>query len=209
MKQETEKELQEGAAAQQPAEAAQPSPQKAALKRIWDATGYLIVPAAVVFLLLGVIFSLAWVPSSSMEPTLPTHSYFLGWRLSYLTGDPAPERGDIIMFRSDELDELLVKRVVGLPGDTVSLADGYVYINGAALEEDYLSVQGYTWPLTDTDTFTVPEGCVFVMGDNRTNSLDSRAWNDPYVPVEKIRAKALVDVAFWPNCTWKGVRYLY
>ena len=190
-------------------EIAQESAQKAVLRKIWDSVGYLVVPVVVVFLLLGVIFSLAWVPSGSMEPTLPTKSYFFGWRLPYFVGDPTPARGDIIMFRSDELDELLVKRVVGLPGDTVQLQDGYVYVNGALLEEDYLSQQGITYQTGSESVFEVPEDCVLVMGDNRTGSYDSRAWNDPYVPVEKIRSKALVDIAFLPSCTWRGVRYLY
>ena len=99
------------------------SAQKAALRKIWDSTNYIIVPVVVMFLLLGVIFSLAWVPSGSMEPTLPTKSYFLGWRLPYFFADPTPERGDIIMCRSDEMDELMVKRVIGLPGDTITLKD--------------------------------------------------------------------------------------
>ena len=210
MKQETTNEAAETErAAEEGVPAAEESAQKAVLRRIWDATGYLIVPAVTVFLLLGVIFSLAWVPSGSMEPTLPTKSYFLGWRLPYFFGNPTPERGDIIMFRSEELDELLVKRVIGLPGDTVSLEDGAVYVNGAALEEAYLAEQGVTWPTAETAVFEVPEGCVFVMGDNRTGSFDSRAWDNPYIPVETIRSKALVDVAFLPQCTWKGVRYLY
>ena len=115
MKQETTNEAAETErAAEEGAPVAEESAQKAVLRRIWDATGYLIVPAVVVFLLLGVIFSLAWVPSGSMEPTLPTKSYFLGWRLPYFFGNPTPERGDIVMFRSEELDELLVKRVIGL-----------------------------------------------------------------------------------------------
>lgn len=185
------------------------SAQKAVLRKIWDSVGYLVVPVVVVFLLLGVVFSLAWVPSGSMEPTLPTKSYFFGWRLPYFFGDPTPERGDIIMFRSDELDELLVKRVVGLPGDTVSLNNGYVYINGEVLEEEYLPEQGITYQTGSTSVFEVPADCVLVMGDNRTGSYDSRAWGNPYVPVEKIKSKALVDIAFLPQCTWKGVHYLY
>lgn len=185
------------------------SAQKAVLRRIWDSVGYLVVPVVVVFLLLGVVFSLAWVPTGSMEPTLPAKSYFFGWRLPYFVSDPTPERGNIIMFRSDELDELLVKRVIGLPGETVSFENGMVYIDGELLEEAYLPEQGITWPLSDTEVFEVPEGRVFVMGDNRTGSYDSRAWYDPYVPVEKIKSKALVDIAFLPQCTWKGVHYLY
>ena len=131
-------------------EMAEESAQKAVLRKIWDSVGYLVVPEVVVFLLLGVVFSLAWVPSGSMEPTLPTKSHFLGWRLPYFFGDPTPERGDIIMFRSDELDELLVKRVIGLPGETVSFEGGVVHIDGEPLEEDYLPEQGITWPTAST-----------------------------------------------------------
>ena len=148
------------------------------------------------------------VPTGSMEPTLPTKSYFLGWRLPYFFGDPTPARGDIVMFRSEELGELLVKRVIGLGGDTITFADGDVYVNGEALEETYLPEQHITYPTGATEVFEVPEGCIFVMGDNRTGSYDSRAWLNPYIPVEQIRSRALVDIAFLPECTWKGVRLL-
>ena len=191
-----------------PAEAVEESAQKSALRRLWDSTVYLLVPLVSVFLLLGVIFSLAWVPSGSMEPTLPTKSYFLGWRLPYFFGDPTPARGDIVMFRSEELDELLVKRVIGLGGDTIPFADGDVYVNGEVLEENYLPKQHITYPTGETEVFEVPEGCIFVMGDNRTGSYDSRAWLNPYIPVEQIRSQSLVDIAFLPECTWKGVRLL-
>lgn len=207
MKQETELTAPDGAEAID-AEAPQESAQKALLRKIWDATGYLIVPVVTVLILLGVVFSLAWVPSGSMEPTMPTKSHFLGWRLPYFFGDPTPERGDIVMFRSDELDELLVKRVIGLPGDTVSLVDGYVYVNGEKLEEDYLARQGETYPTGNAAVFEVPEGCFFVLGDNRTGSYDSRAWYQPYIPLEKIKSEAIVSVAVLPECTWRGVRLL-
>ena len=184
------------------------SPQKAVLRRIWDEVGYIVVPVAIVLILFGVILALAWVPTGSMEPTLPTKSHFIGLRLPYLVGDPVPERGDIVMFESDELDELLVKRVIGLPGDLITFENGYVYINGEALEEDYLPLQGMTYPTNDTEIFVVPEGCFFAMGDNRTGSYDSRGWMQPYVPMEKIKAKALVSIAVLPGCTWRGVHLL-
>lgn len=181
---------------------------KAVLRRIWDSVGYLVVPVAAALILMGVVFSLAWVPTGSMEPTVPTKSHFIGWRLPYFFGDPVPERGSIVMFRSDELDELLVKRVIGLPGDTVSLENGYVYINGTQLEEEYLPAQGITWPTGGTAVFEVPEDCIFVMGDNRTGSYDSRGWSQPYIPVDQIKSEAQVCIAVLPDCTWRGVRLL-
>lgn len=175
-------------------------------KRIWDNVSFFVVPFLILFVLLGVVFSIAWVPSGSMEPTLPTKSYFIGWRLPYFFADPMPERGDIVMFRSEELDELLVKRTVGLPGDTVSIENGAVCINGNPLYEPYLHDGVETYPMSEETVFIVPEGHIFVLGDNRPGSFDSRAWNDPYVPVSKIRSKAIVGFAFLPECTWRGVR---
>lgn len=189
---------------------AEESAQKAALRRIWQSTNFIIIPVVSVFLLLGVFFSLAYVPSGSMEPTLPTNSHFIGWRLPYFIDDPLPRRGDIVMFRSEELDELLVKRVIGLPGDVITFQDGDVYLNGALLEEPYLDAehQHSTVPKGEREVFEVPEDCIFVMGDNREGSYDSRGWNNPYIHVEKIRSKALVDVAVLPECTWRGVRFV-
>lgn len=184
------------------------SAQKAVLRKFWQSTNYLLVPMVAVFLLLGVFFSLAYVPSGSMEPTLPTKSHFIGWRLPYFLGDPVPERGDIVMFRSEELDELLVKRVIGLPGDVITFQDGDVYVNGALLEEPYLDWEHrhITEATGELSVFEVPEDSVFVLGDNRDSSFDSRRWNNPYIHVRKIRSKAIVDVAVLPECTWRGVR---
>ncbi len=190
-------------------EPAEESAQKALLRKFWDATGYLIVPIVTVLILFGVVFSLAWVPTGSMESTLPTKSHFIGWRLPYFVADPLPERGDIVMFKSDELDELLVKRVIGLPGETITFSDGYVYVNGQQLEEHYLPQQGQTYPSGAAEVFEVPEDCIFVMGDNRTGSYDSRAWNQPYIEKENIISRAVVGIAVLPDCTWKGIRLLH
>lgn len=168
--------------------------------------GYLFVTVFVMLALFRGIFLLGFVTSGSMETTLPTHSVFLSWHLSYALGNPAPERGDIVLFDSDELGQTLVKRVVGLPGETVSFRDGYVLINGAELEERYLPVQGITYSRGEDDSFTVPEDCVFLLGDHRDDSLDSRFWQDPFVPASNIRARALAVVSLWPGNTWLGVR---
>ena len=101
----------------------------------WSNWGYLIVTAAVIVVLFKVIFQLSWVPSGSMETTIPEHTLLISWQLPYMVSDPTPERGDIVTFWSDELNKLLVKRVVGLPGDDIAFRDGYTYVNGEMLDE--------------------------------------------------------------------------
>lgn len=131
------------------------------------------------------------VPSGSMEPTIMTGSRMIGFRLSYTFSEP--ERGDIIIFKyPDDTSINYVKRIIGLPGETVEIKDGCVYIDGEVLEEDYLEV------VTEGDfgPYEVPEGCYFVMGDNRNNSHDSRYWDNTYVPEENIIGKALL--CYWP-----------
>lgn len=179
---------------------------KMTFRRFMRSYGYLFTTVIVMLVLFRGIFLLGFVTSGSMESTLPTHSVFLSWHLSYALGDPMPERGDIVLFDSDELGQTLVKRVVGLPGETVSFRDGQVLVNGSALEETYLPVQGITYPQNEGDGFTVPDGCVFLLGDHRDNSLDSRFWQDPFISVTNIRARALVDISLWPGNTWLGVR---
>ena len=141
------------------------------LKRFWKEWREVILILAAVFVVFKFVIQIAWVPSGSMETTLPTKSVLLGLQLPYLVSDPVPERGNVVTFRSDELGKVLVKRVIGLPGDEISFRDGYVYINGQQLEEPYLPAQGVT---ESDNTFKVPEGCVIFLGDNRTGSFDSR-----------------------------------
>jgi signal peptidase I len=83
-----------------------------------------------------------------------------------------------------------------------------VLINGAALDETYLPDQGITDPRNEGESFTVPDGCVFLLGDHRDNSLDSRFWLEPFIPVSSIHARALVEFSLWPDNTWCGVRRL-
>ena len=118
------------------------------------------------------------------------NSRVIGSRLSYLTSDP--ERGDVVIFHfpDDPTGKIYyVKRVIGLPGETVSVVDGKVYINDSdtPLDEPYLPepMEGSYGP------YTVPEGCYFMMGDNRNNSLDARFWKNQFVEKDKIIAKVL------------------
>lgn len=172
----------------------------------WNNWGYLIVTVAVIVVLFKVIFQLSWVPSGSMETTIPEDTLLISWQLPYMVSDPMPQRGDIVTFWSDELGKLLVKRVVGLPGDEITFQDGYTYINGEMLDESYLPRQGIT---QCSASFLVPEGCVFFMGDNRTGSNDARSWKQPYISVDNIRAKVMVGISVLPDNSWRGVRVIH
>ena len=176
-------------------------------RRLWHDYGYLVGTLAVVFVLFRVLLQLAYVPSGSMETTIPTKSLLVGWRLPYVVSDPLPERGNIVTFWSEEMDRVLVKRVIGLPGETVSIKDGFVYINGEKLDEDYLPVSGITQ--SEKTTFEVPAGHIFAMGDNRTGSNDARFWKQPYISVDNIRAKVMVGISVLPDNSWRGVRVIH
>ncbi len=179
--------------------------EKWTFRRFLKEWGDVILILAAVFLVFRFVLQVAWVPSGSMETTIPTKSAMIGWRLPFTVSDPVPERGDIVTFWSEELGQVLVKRTIGLPGEEVSFADGYVYINGEKLEEEYLPARG----ITESDkTFVVPEGCVFFLGDNRTGSLDARFWADPYVPVAQLQARPFIAISIGRDQCWQGVRFL-
>lgn len=149
---------------------------------------------AALFLTNFVIIS-GFVPTGSMQNTINPGDRFIGSRLSYLFD--GPERGDIVVFPyPDDESVIYVKRVIGLPGEIVEVKDGYVYINGHQLQEDYIAEQ----PLQDSGPWTVPEDCYFMMGDNRNHSNDSRAWENPFVHKDKILGKVLFR--YWKGFAW-------
>lgn len=136
----------------------------------------------------------AVVPTASMETTIMTGDRVIGNRLAYINDDP--QRGDIVIFKyPDHEKELFIKRIIGLPGETVLVIDGKVYIDDSTtpLDEPYVT----DIPLGNFGPYQVPEGAYFMMGDNRNNSRDSRFWNQPYVFRDKILGKAFVR--YFPN----------
>ena len=150
----------------------------------------ILVSALLAFGLDKFIIVNARIPSASMEPTIMTGDRLIGNRLAYINEDP--KRGDVVIFLfPDNEKEYFIKRVIGLPGETVTVRQGQVYINDS---EEPLDESGYvvSTPLGDFGPYEVPEGAYFMMGDNRNNSMDSRYWNHPYVYKDKILGKAWV-----------------
>lgn len=135
-----------------------------------------IVALVVTMVLRAFVLAAFFIPSESMMPTLRVHDRVLVNKLSYKVHDV--NRGDIVVFKRppgepDASIKDLIKRVVGVPGDEVSFADGKVFVNGQELIEPYLSQPGSTFQRNE-GTIVVPEGQVLVLGDNRQNSFDGR-----------------------------------
>ncbi len=157
----------------------------------------LVTAIVLAWLITSFIIVNATVPSGSMENTIQPGDRLFGLRLTYLFSKP--ERGDIIVFKYPVNEALIkklssvdggkeflkkndihhvnyIKRLIGLPGETVTIEDGCVYIDGELLDEPYLKE---TWvEKNDGFTFEVPEGCYLMMGDNRNNSSDARYWKN-------------------------------
>ena len=132
------------------------------------------------------------VKETSMEPTLIENDYLLLNRQAYNFGEP--ERGDIIVFHTDLTTEdgkekMLVKRVIGLPGETITISGGLVYIDGEVIEEDYIK-DGYTDGFVEN--YVIPEGELYVMGDNRLVSIDSRTESVGSITIDSVLGKAFV-----------------
>lgn len=129
------------------------------------------------------------VPSSSMSPTIEEGDKFM---IEKVYNPSKLKRGDIVVFQSDELNDTLIKRLIGLPNDHIEIKDGVVSINGEVLSEDYVNYPSDGQINKKTDgTFDVPEGEYFFLGDNRANSYDSRYWKNHYIDQSDIKGKLL------------------
>lgn len=139
------------------------------------------------------------VPSGSMENTIITGDRMIGLRTAFWFS--APKRGQVVIFKfPDDENETFVKRIIGLPGETVHIKKGKIYINNSKkpLKEDYLKEPWFECNNYD-EPFKVPKDSYFCLGDNRNVSNDARFWNKKYVKKNKILAKAEFVYWPWPN----------
>jgi len=161
-----------------------------------------VVAIAVALLIQQFLVKPYRIPSASMEDTLLIGDRVLVDRISWRFGDP--QRGDIVVFHPPFEGPVLIKRIIGLPGDEISLKDDAVYVNGALLDEPYVRVingqQVPTQPFTNglpwslQSPYKVPQGSYFVMGDNRTDSGDSREFG----PVARGQFVGRAFALYWP-----------
>jgi signal peptidase I len=185
-----------------------------ALSFLGELPGLILMALALALLIKSTLLQAFWIPTGSMEPTLVPGDRVIVAKIPYYLHDP--QRGDIVVFEEPDpakepergvwgafthwLGQGLgftppdnpdyIKRVIGVPGDVVSGKRGHVFVNGVQLSEPYL--KGRTEPFKET---TVPEGELFVMGDNRANSLDSR-FGLGFVPIDRVIGKAVFVI--WP-----------
>ena len=165
-------------------------------KEIFEWVVYLIIAMILALVINKFAFYMVSPPTASMENTIMVGDKVATNRLAYLFSKP--QRGDIVVFEApDSPEEDYIKRIMGLPGETLEVIEGVVYIDGVPQEEDYLKE-----PMTGSfGPFIIPEGCYFMMGDNRNISWDARYWTNKFVSKNKIRGKAIFK---YPNFTWLG-----
>lgn len=135
------------------------------------------------------------IKGASMSPNFPDGEYLLTEKVSYYAGDP--KRGDVVVFKPPVSDDEYIKRVIGLPGESIAIKNGFVFINGKKLAEDYIDETVITSGgafLADDQDYQVPDKMYFVIGDNRPHSSDSRAWG----PVTKSSMTGRAWVIYWP-----------
>jgi signal peptidase I len=180
----------------------QPQPKPSFLKRTLHLMREVletIVPAVLIALLINLFLAQATrVYGQSMEPNLHTDQRLVVEKLSYnrqnrqILGLNGPERGDVVVIRVESQgDELLIKRVIGLPGDVVEIHDGHVIVNGQPLNEPYVAGSTTTGFYAPT---TIPPLQIFVLGDNRGFSNDSRSFGT--IPLEDVVGRAWFS--YWP-----------
>ena len=157
----------------------------------------MLILAVVLYVAINSVSVRVRVDGFSMRPTLEDGEFVLVNKLSYYLGDV--QRGDIIVFHYPRNpDEELIKRVVGLPGESVSVQGSQVYVNDELLDEPYIAAA----PLYSGE-WTVAEGHLFVLGDNRNDSSDSHSWGQ--LPFDEVIGKAVL--IYWPPRMWEVIKH--
>ena len=150
------------------------------------------------FLGINAVTARVLVDGFSMRPTLDNGQYVLVNKIAFRSS--LPEYGDIVVFHFPvDPNQDFIKRVMGLPGDEISVSDGKMIINGYSLSEPYIAASP-----AYTGKWTVPEGQIFVLGDNRNNSSDSHSWGP--VPMENVVGKAIT--VYWPPSDWQIIKHI-
>jgi len=164
-----------------------------------DSTGEVLESALIAIVLVFLIIrpyvvQAFYIPSGSMHPTLLEQDRILVNKFIYRF--QKPRRGDVIVFKAppqaspDGREKDFIKRVIGLPGDTIEVREGRTYVNGKPLDEPYILER----PFYEFPPQQVPQGTLFVMGDNRNDSNDSHNWGS----LERDRVLGKAMVIFWP-----------
>jgi signal peptidase I len=184
-----------------------PENEQSSVRWVAELVGVVVVAILVAVLLRTFVVATYSIPSGSMEPTLKIGDRIVVDKLSYHFH--GVDRGNIVVFSTPPAEDCagppvsdLVKRVIGLPGEIISLANGRVFINGHLLPETFLppDVRNDTYPGPSGNTYSlhhayrIPTGDVFVMGDNRPQSCDSRYWG----PIRESTIVGKVDMRIWP-----------
>lgn len=166
------------------------------LKELFEYVKMIAIVVVTVLIVNQFILINARIPSESMANTILAGDQIFGNRLAYLFDEP--ERYDIVIFKyPDDKSQYFIKRVIGLPGETVEIIDGDVYVTTIGGEE--ILVEDSFLPEEANGSYgpyEVPEGAYFMLGDNRNWSKDSRFWINTYVPEEDILGKAVLR--YWP-----------
>lgn len=172
--------------------------EKSKAREIFDFLLPIIIAVVIALLLKYFVIANAVVPTGSMKNTIEENDRIIASRLAYITEDP--ERYDVVLFEfPDDENTIYVKRVIGLPGETVEIVNGVVYVtkaDGQVIQLDDSFVTNCE-PKGDYGPYEVPEGCYFMLGDNRNNSGDSRFWNNKFVQKNKIIGRVIFR--YYPN----------